>query len=275
MSTIRIDINQDENTIEIYNNGKGIPVVMHKDENMYVPTMTFGYLSTPSNHNEEEEKVTDDRNSYGVKLCNVFSTKFVVETSSKEYHKRFSQTWMDNMSKTSEPKIDSSGKDDFTKITFCPDLTKFKMEKLEDDIVALMRRRAFDIAASTRGVSVYLNDLKLPTENFRVSIILHLEGTKDDSGTPLQLYFENVNKRWEAVDTKEPRVPEEKETILPEPDQPDVVPVIVEDVTDGAYLHEDGLTACLSRAFATRLPVSPINIISSVSVFAKKESQQV
>lgn len=52
---------------------------------MFVPTMIFGHLLTSSNFNEEEKKVT------GAKLCNIFSTKFVVETASKEYKKYFKQ----------------------------------------------------------------------------------------------------------------------------------------------------------------------------------------
>jgi DNA topoisomerase-2 len=66
------------------------------------------------------------------------------------------------MSKASEPRIKDHTGDDFTKITFSPDLSKFKMETLDKDIVALMSRRAFDVAASTRGVKVYLNGKKLP-----------------------------------------------------------------------------------------------------------------
>ena len=50
-------IQPEENIISIMNNGKGILVVMHKDENMYVPTMIFGHLLTSSNFNDEEQKV--------------------------------------------------------------------------------------------------------------------------------------------------------------------------------------------------------------------------
>lgn len=201
MNSIRIDINQEENKIEICNNGQGIPVVMHKEEKMYVPTMIFGHLLTSSNYNDEEEKVTGGRNGYGAKLCNIFSTKFVVETSSKEYHKKFRQTWMDNMSKASEPIIEKSGKEDFTKITFWPDLTKFRMEKLEDDIVALMRRRAYDVAASTRGVSVFLNGAKLPIKSFKDYIDMYIKDTTDDSGTPLKVCYESAGERWEVAVT--------------------------------------------------------------------------
>lgn len=154
MDCIKIEINAEENSISVWNNGQGIPVVMHKDENMFVPTMIFGHLLTSSNYNDEEEKVTGGRNGYGAKLCNIFSTKFTVETATKEYKKQFKQTWGANMTKASEPKIKPFFGEDFTKLTFSPDLAKFKMEKLDEGIVGLMSRRAYDVAASTRGVKV-------------------------------------------------------------------------------------------------------------------------
>jgi DNA topoisomerase-2 len=66
------------------------------------------------------------------------------------------------MSKASEPRIKDHIGEDFTKITFSPDLSKFKMDSLDKDIIALMSRRAYDVAASTRGVKVYLNGKRLP-----------------------------------------------------------------------------------------------------------------
>lgn len=33
------------------------------------------------------------RNGYGAKLCNIFSTKFTVETACKESKKNFKQVW--------------------------------------------------------------------------------------------------------------------------------------------------------------------------------------
>ena len=99
MDTIKIDINQEEGCISIINNGKGISIVMHKEHNLYVPTMIFGHLLTGSNFNGEEDKVTGGRNGFGAKLCNMFSTK--VETADKSAKKSFKQTWASNMSKRS------------------------------------------------------------------------------------------------------------------------------------------------------------------------------
>ena len=55
--------------------------------------------------------------------------------------KSFKQTWGANMSKAGEAKIKDFSGEEFTKITFSPDLKKFNMEKLDDDVVALLHRR--------------------------------------------------------------------------------------------------------------------------------------
>lgn len=157
MSVIRINIDQETNTIKVFNNGKGIPVVEHKEEKMLIPSMIFGHLLTSSNYNDDQKKVTGGRNGYGAKLCNIFSKKFILETSTKEYKKSFKQVWTDNMGKAEEPIIKDAKDEDFTTVTFTPDLAKFKMTRLDDDIVALMSRRAYDIAASTPGVKVEAN----------------------------------------------------------------------------------------------------------------------
>jgi len=203
MDTIKVDIDQTNNTISVWNNGKGIPVAMHKDEKMYVPTMIFGHLLTSSNYDDTEKKVTGGRNGYGAKLCNIFSTKFTVETAAGDYKKSFKQTWGANMSKASEPKVKESDKsNDFTKVTFSPDLPKFKMEKLEDDTVALFSRRAYDIAASTRGVKVFLNGKRVPVKNFKEYVDLFIKGKEDDVGQQIKCVYEQANERWEVAITQ-------------------------------------------------------------------------
>lgn len=50
----------------MFNNGKGIPVALHKVEKMYVPELIFGTLLTSSNYDDSERKVTGDLDS----VCN-------------------------------------------------------------------------------------------------------------------------------------------------------------------------------------------------------------
>lgn len=44
------------------------------------------------------------------------------------------------------------------------------MKELDDDIIGLMSRRAFDVAGSSRGVKVYLNGKVLPVGDHRLPI---------------------------------------------------------------------------------------------------------
>ena len=48
---------REDNKITIMNDGKGIPVEMHKEHDMYVPTLIFGHLLTSSNFDDEQKKV--------------------------------------------------------------------------------------------------------------------------------------------------------------------------------------------------------------------------
>ena len=52
MDTIRIDIDKEKNEIKVYNNGKGVPIEIHREHNCYVPELIFGQLLTSSNYDD-------------------------------------------------------------------------------------------------------------------------------------------------------------------------------------------------------------------------------
>ncbi|VDN02891.1 unnamed protein product [Thelazia callipaeda] len=199
MNVIKIQIKRNMNEISVFNNGRGIPVVLHKVEKLYVPELIFGTLLTSSNYDDSERKVTGGRNGYGAKLCNIFSTEFTVQTSSKEYGKAFKQTWVNNMTKDKDPVVTKSAGEDFTRITFKPDLQKFKMTEMDDDIIGLISRRAYDIAGSTKGVKVYLNDKLLPVQGFKQYVEQYTKYNLDSEGEPYKVAYEQPNERWEVA----------------------------------------------------------------------------
>ena len=74
----------------------------------------------------------------------------------------------------------TASKQDFTQVTFKPDLSKFKMTHLDKDTVALMTRRAYDMAGCTKGVSVFLNGKKLPVSAHtqkKMLLLLHSDSS--------------------------------------------------------------------------------------------------
>ena len=66
------------------------------------------------------------------------------------------------MSNKSTPVIKPNPKgEEFTRITFKPDLTRFHMTSIDDDFEALLKKRVYDLAGCCRGVKVYLNETRI------------------------------------------------------------------------------------------------------------------
>merc|ERR1719159_1283542 len=112
MNKIMVDVDVKQKRIKVYNNGKGLPIQVHKTHKVFVPELVFGHLLTSDNYDDSEKKVTGGRNGFGAKLTNIFSTRFVVETSGKGKH--YSQKWTSNMSRKEKPEVKKHAGESFT-----------------------------------------------------------------------------------------------------------------------------------------------------------------
>lgn len=204
VTQIKVDIGKDY--ISIYNNGPGIPVVIHKDEKKYVPSMIFGELRTGENYDDDEEKITGGKNGFGAKLANILSKKFIIETVDSNVSKKFVQEFGNNMEIVGKEKITSSKVKSYTKITFYPDFTLFsgesgeKMKTIDgfDDVhLCLFKKRVYDMTAVTGDtVCVYFNGTKLPEKSFEKYVEKYI-GLKGD----YPRVYEKVSDRWEIIAT--------------------------------------------------------------------------
>eukprot|EP00850_Spirogloea_muscicola_P005173 SM000023S07629 [mRNA] locus=s23:505696:515452:- [translate_table: standard] len=219
MDLLKVNINAETNTLQVWNNGDGIPVEIHSGEGVYLPEMIFSHLLTGSNYDDEEIKTTGGRNGYGAKLANIFSTEFVVETADGKRQRKYKQVFSQNMSEKSQPLIGKCRENEaWTSITFKPDLAKFHMTHLEDDVVALMRKRVMDIAGCLgKGIKVELDGQRVPVKGFSDYVSLYLSASSSStreeplpSGALRQILlvseieahrgriYEHVNDRWEV-----------------------------------------------------------------------------
>ncbi len=171
-----------------------------------MPEMIFGHLLTSSNYDDDQQKVTGGRNGYGAKLCNIFSTEFILETVDSRKGKKYIQTWTNNMSKMDKAKITSVKGDDYTKITFIPDFKKFGMSGMDNDFEALVKRRVYDMAGTCKGVKVFLNGDKIKVSNFKKYMEMYTKAIKaenmkqEDASAPTEnqvILTDNPNERWE------------------------------------------------------------------------------
>lgn len=195
VTIMRVSINQETGEISVYNNGDGIDVEVHQEHHMYVPELIFGNLLTSANYDANEKKITGGKNGYGAKLTNIFSRHFTVETVDAKRKKKYIQNFHDGMTVKEAPIITSSSIKPYTRITFLPDYALFGMAGLDPDILSLMYRRVYDMAACTdKSVSVYLNEEKLECKSLERYVDLYL-----GSRTEKERVYEEVNDRWEVV----------------------------------------------------------------------------
>ncbi|KAL3537453.1 hypothetical protein ACH5RR_000819 [Cinchona calisaya] len=200
MDSMKVVINVEENIISVYNNGDGVPVEIHQEEGVYVPELIFGHLLTSSNYDDTVKKTTGGRNGYGAKLTNIFSTEFVIETANGQRQKKYKQVFSNNMGNKSEPVISKCKEsENWTKVTFKPDLAKFNMTHLEDDVVALMKKRVVDMAGCLgKTVKVELNGQRVPVKSFSDYCDFYLQSAAKTRPDPLPRIVEKVNDRWEV-----------------------------------------------------------------------------
>lgn len=192
VTTIKITVDKASGEISVYNDGVGIPVKIHPEEKKYIPEMIFGDLLTSSNYNKQELKHVGGKNGYGAKLANIFSNKFCVETVDHTLQKKCVITFYDNKTRKDKPKITTYKSKPYTKITYTPDYKRFKSDGITDDMIKIMKKRAYDLTCCTdNSVVVYFNDEKLESKNFEKYIDLFLGPKKD--------YFRVYEKseRWE------------------------------------------------------------------------------
>lgn len=91
------------------------------------------------------------------------------------------------MSLKSEPKITTCKPyENWTKVSFKPDLSKFNMTHLESDVVALMSKRVVDIAGCIgKGCKVELSGKRLPIKSFQDYVGLYLSVANFNREEPL------------------------------------------------------------------------------------------
>jgi len=214
MDRLDVHIDAAKGKISVFNNGKGIPVQIHPDWKkymkdskweVYVPEFIFGYLLTSSNYDDSVKKITGGRNGYGAKLANIFSKEFIVEAADSKAKKKFKQKFTNNMNQRSKPSItsykDKSGKGDWTRITFYPDFSKFEGCKgLNDDMLALIKKRLHDMAGCHNSLKVTLNGKRIKPSGFEKYVKAYLQLDDENEGRTryAKHSYMQAGERWEV-----------------------------------------------------------------------------
>ena len=192
VKNISVDIDAD-GTITIMNDGDGIDILQHDVHKLWIPEMIFAHLRTSTNYTKGEKKLVGGKNGFGVKLLFIYSSWGELETVDHRRGLKYKQTFENNLGTINKPKITKCKSKPYTKVTFRPDFTRFKQKKITKDMLSVMTRRVYDIAAVTdKTVKVKLNGKPLNVRNYESYMNLYIG---DKSTTPR--VFEVGNERWE------------------------------------------------------------------------------
>ena len=189
-----IEINIDEDgTITMLNDGNGIDVAQHPEHKMWIPEMIFGHLRTSTNYDKTEKKIVGGKNGFGFKLVLIWSTYGSVETVDHVRGLKYKQEFKNNLEEICKPSITKCKNKPYTKITFKPDYNRLGITNLTPDIISLLKKRTYDVAAITdKNIKVKYNNNLVPVKNFQQYIDMYIG---DKSVSPR--VYEDSGDRWE------------------------------------------------------------------------------
>ena len=192
VSYINVDISED-GTITMENDGNGIDVAKHPEHNVWIPQMIFGELRTSTNYDKDEKRIVGGKNGFGFKLVLIWSSEGSVETFDHIRGLKYTQTFTRNLDIISEPVITKMrGSKPYTKVSFKPDYRRFGITGLTPDMIALFKKRFYDICAVTdqseKKIKFGYNGAPSPIKNFQQYIDLYIASAK-------RVY--EASERWE------------------------------------------------------------------------------
>jgi len=190
-----IDITVDKETgvITMMNDGNGVDVAKHPDNDLWIPEMIFGHLRTSTNYNKDEKKIVGGKNGFGFKLVLIYSKWGEIETVDHIRGKKYKQRFENNLTDILKPTIRKSTAKPYTKVSWLPDYERFGLEKLTDDMFNLFKKRTYDIGVVTeKSIRVRFNNKPVPNKSFEQYMDVYI-GDK----TEAKRVFESPNKRWE------------------------------------------------------------------------------
>ncbi|BBO70208.1 DNA gyrase subunit B [Desulfosarcina alkanivorans] len=149
--TIRVVIHPD-NSISVEDNGRGIPVDIHRTENVPAVEVVLTKLHAGGKFDNDSYKVSGGLHGVGVSVVNALSKKLEVEIYAKG--KVFFQTYAEGI-KTSELKVIGETEKRGTRIHFVPDEQIFNVTEFNYDILS---RRLRELAFLNKGLTILIED---------------------------------------------------------------------------------------------------------------------
>ena len=155
---IKVIIHTD-NSVSVEDNGRGIPVGIHKTENVPAVEVVMTKLHAGGKFDDHSYKVSGGLHGVGVSVVNALSMHLEAEiySNGKRYHQTFEKG-----KKTSELKINGNTRKHGTKVHFKPDTEILNTDQFSFDILS---RRLRELAFLNKGLRIVIEDERADLKN--------------------------------------------------------------------------------------------------------------
>ena len=193
VTSIDVAIDKETGIITISNDGNGIDVVQHPTEKIWIPELIFAHLRSSTNYDKTEKKIVGGQNGIGSKAVFIWSTFAKIETVDHIRGLKYEQTFHNNLEKIDAPTIVKSKVKPYTKVSFLPDYARLGIKGLHPEMIALLKKRVYDIGAvtdhSVKKIKIEYNGATIPVKNFQQYMDMYLGDSKR--------IYEHTHERWE------------------------------------------------------------------------------
>lgn len=188
---ITVSFNKD-NSVTVEDNGRGIPVDIHKEEKKPALEVVMTVLHAGGKFDKGSYKVSGGLHGVGVSVVNALSSSLVAEVhrDGKIHRQSYARGFVD-----SKLKVVGKTKKTGTTVTFMPDPEMFQVTKFEFDIIS---DRLRELAYLNKGLEIVLKDKR--EEEIRKEVHKYKGGTSDfvkyldGSNQPIHDKIITVNK---------------------------------------------------------------------------------
>jgi DNA gyrase/topoisomerase IV subunit B len=158
-----ITVKMTNDTVEVTDNGTGIPVVKN-DDGQYLAELAWGHARAGSNFDDDKNRTQIGMNGVGSFATNCFSTKFVGKTDDGK--KSYTITFVDGAESFTE-KVEPSSGTTGTSVKFWPNLARFNLTEIDDVHMNIIQQRLINLSMSFPEITFKFNGKKINVSSFK------------------------------------------------------------------------------------------------------------
>lgn len=164
----QISVKMTEDTVEVQDNGTGIPVAKNEDGH-YLAELAWGHARAGSNFDDDENRTQIGMNGVGSFATNCFSKKFVGKTD--DGNQLYTITFKNNAESFTD-KVEKSKGTSGVNVKFWPDLSKFGIDKIDDVHMNVIMQRLINLSMSFPEITFKFNGKKINVNSFKKYVSL-------------------------------------------------------------------------------------------------------